>query len=78
MDDNFYMDDFVDDFNEKTILLVKQLSLKCPKGDALGTCPLSAFRELPLKERLEFVSRLPQEQLGVLVQHHYDCFDERE
>ena len=71
------MEDFMDDYNEKTVLLVKQLSLECPMKDPLHACPLSGFRELPLKERLEFIDRLPQEQLDVLIHHHYDCFDER-
>ena len=77
MGNDFYMEDFVDDYNEKIILLVKQLSLECPMKDPLHSCPLSEFRKLPLKERFEFIDKLPHEQLDVLVQHHYDCFDER-
>lgn len=78
MEDDFYMEDFSDDFKEKTILLVKQLSVECPRKEALHNCPLAEFRKLPLKERFEFIDKLPREQLDVLVQHHYDCFDERE
>ena len=77
MEEDFYMDGF-NDFNNKTILLVKQLTVECPKKDPLPRCPLSEFRKLPLKEKLELVDTLSSEQLDEIVQQHYDCFEERE
>ena len=78
MDDNFYMDDFEDDYSKKTVLLVKQLTLQCPKSDPLDSCALSKFRKLPLKEKLEMVDTMSSEELDEIVQQHYDCFHERE
>ena len=78
MDDYFYMDDFhLDDFREKTILLVKQLIIKCPQEDPLPSCPLSELRILPLKGKFEMVETMPLEELDSLVQQHYNCFHER-
>ena len=78
MEEDFCMDGFnTDDYVLKTKLLVKQLSLECPQKAPTQNCPLSGIRKIPLKGRLEFVDRLPAEQLEVIVQHHYDCFEER-
>ena len=74
MSDDFY----AEDYNEKLISLVEQLTLKCPADDPLHHCPFSELRELTLKEKLEKIGALSTSELQELIQKHYDCFDERE
>ena len=77
MENDFYMEGFADNIDEKTIILVKQLTLKCPAEDPRDSCPFSELRKLPLKERLEKVDKMFSEEIEELVQKHYDCFEGR-
>jgi hypothetical protein len=78
MSDNFYMDDFyLDDFREKTVLMIKQLIIRCPMDDPLPDCPLSEFRELPLKGKFRMIEAMPLEELDSIVHQHYNCFQGR-
>ena len=77
MSDDFYTEDFSDDYNEKIISLVEQLTLKCPVDDPLHHCPFSELRDLTLREKLEKIGAMSSSELEELVQKHYDCFEER-
>ena len=77
MAEDFYMESFLGEVDEDAVIQVKQLTLECPAKAPLPTCPLSEFRELDLKERLELVDKLSNDQLNVLIQSHNDCFDKR-
>ncbi len=71
MQDSFYMDDFyTGDFLEEAKLMVKKLTLQCPKDRPFPGCPLSILHELPTDQKLELVDTLSLEQLENIVQHH--------
>ena len=64
-------------FEDKIKLLVKQLTIECPMGDAKQDCPLAELRKLPLEEKLVMVDSMSAKKLNELLQHHYDCFESR-
>ena len=77
MSDDHYTEDLSDDYNEKIISLVEQLTLKCPVDDPLHHCPFSELRNLSLREKLEKIGAMTPGEMEELIRKHYDCFDER-
>ena len=54
------------------------LLVDCPMGNSLGNCPLGILRDRPLKERVDIISKLSEEELLELIEHHKQCITIRE
>ncbi len=52
---------------------VMQLLEKCPRGKPLDTCPLTALRRLPRKQRPVAVWSLEDEQVDDIIVTHKAC-----
>lgn len=54
------------------------LVTRCPFETGLEDCPFEEIRTRGLKERMETIRRLPEEQLDELMEYHEECSCGRE
>lgn len=50
----------------------------CPLESEESDCPLSEFRKLPIKERINVLNKKTPKELMGLEQHHKECLHVRE
>ena len=63
---------------DKKRVWAKGLIVECPLGDALEDCPLNEIRKLPLRERLQIIKKMSDEELDEAIAHHEQCLKNRE
>ena len=69
------MDDI--SIEDKRIVL-KDLLVECPMGEALDDCPARDLRKLPVEKRLITVDTMAVEQIEEVVVHHTRCLKKRQ
>lgn len=57
---------------------VKSLMLECPMGKSLNDCPLTVFRRLDIKNRMNAVNRMDDGEIEGIIQNHTECIRMRE
>jgi len=63
-------------YNNK--IFVRGLLLKCPMRLPLENCPLSEYRILPLKTRMELVNKMSEEDITEITDYHKQCLAKRQ
>ena len=63
--------------HEFKLLWTQGLLMDCPMGDALKTCPLNHYRNIPLQDRFAPTMTMDEHQLDAIISHHIRCMNER-
>lgn len=56
---------------------IKGLTLECPLGQAVDTCPLNALRHLPVAQMNHTINNLIDEKVNAIMSIHKHCYHER-
>lgn len=62
---------------EKTTWL-KGLLVGCPMQKACDDCPSNELRKMPLSERMKHVTKMSDEEIDSMIEHHKKCIQKRE
>jgi hypothetical protein len=65
------------DIEEKRIW-VQGLLIECPMGTHLDDCPAKELRKIPLKERVNLVKEMTDDQIDQIINYHRACLIRRE
>ena len=63
---------------EEKKIWVRGLLVACPFGNPLDDCPAKELRKIPLKERLNLVKEMTEDQITQVISHHRVCLSRRE
>jgi len=66
----------MDFYNNK--IFVRGLFFKCPMELPLEDCPLSKYRILPIKIRMELVNKMSEEEITEITNYHRQCLAKRQ
>lgn len=60
---------------EEKRIWVKGLLLRCPFGQGVEilNCPLRTLRKMPLREKMDQVNNMTDEDIAALVKYHQEC-----
>jgi len=54
------------------------LTIDCPFGIRMESCPFTSMNNIPLLEKIELVDEMISDEIEKIIEHHGHCLSKRE